>query len=568
VRNRLIAAGLVLLSATFPVWGASDLILIHGHIYTGDPKAKWAEGVAISGSRIDAAGSDRGVLLLRGKKTQVIDLKGQTVIPGIVDAHAHVLYGAYALHGFNLSTPEASITPDKPEALVAAIKTFAAAHPTDAILFGRADFSAVPPTTPSHTLLDRAVSDRPVIVHNTSEHALWLNSAAMALAGLNDLPVADPDEERGVIRDASGHPSGMLLEAGMQIAARAVNARLSEDDKLAMLRVATHYLNGLGITSVVNATGDLTEIRLYAALRDRGELTVRTRTAFGDVAVRHRLTPQFLADIEEARRLYNDKWVSANLIKFFADGSTGLIPPLIYEPHEYQALVFELDKRGFQIMTHAIRDDSVHMVLDTYERLEAAHGARDRRLRLEHLDQTDESDLPRLAKLSVIPVMEATFCCSEGGYNFDAANSIPTDLWKTLEDSGAQLAFGSDWPCTWPPSPFVAMQETTTRAAWRSADTDPVAGQPFDGAAQAGAKTTGSVYGPAERLSVEDTVAAYTRGSAHAAFSDSWVGTLEVGKEADLVVLSQNIFTVPHDTLAATRVIMTMVGGKVVYRAP
>jgi len=149
----------------------------------------------------------------------------------------------------------------------------------------------------------------------------------MNMAGLTDRPVGDADEERGVVRDASGHPTGVLLEAAMQIAARAVLARIPVEEKLSMLQSASRYLNSFGITSVVNASGDLAEIKLYATLRDRGALTVRTRTAFGAVAVQHHLTPQFLADLEEARRRYHDDWVSADLVKFFADGSTGLVPP-------------------------------------------------------------------------------------------------------------------------------------------------------------------------------------------------------------------------------------------------
>ena len=121
-----------------------------------------------------------------------------------------------------------------------------------------------------------------------------------------------------------------------------------------MLREATLYLNRYGITSVVNATGSLAELELYAALRDRGQLTVRTRTSFGAVAVNHHLTPEFLADLEKARSQYHDDWVSANLVKFFSDGGTGLIPPLTYRPDEFKQLVLELDKRGYQITRSAV----------------------------------------------------------------------------------------------------------------------------------------------------------------------------------------------------------------------
>jgi predicted amidohydrolase YtcJ len=547
---------------------ASDMLLVHGHIYTGNPAAPWATALAIKDTRIEAIGADAAIQRRRGAHVRVIDLHGQTVIPGIVDSHLHLLYGAFALHGLNLSAPEMSITPDKPELLIERLRAYAAAHPADAVLFGRADFSTVPPTTPTHELLDRAVVDRPVVIHNTSEHALWLNAAALTMAGLTARPVTDLDEERGVIRDASGRPTGVLLEAAMQLAARAVAARVPVEEQLAMVQAATHYLNGFGITSVVNATGDLAEIRLYATLRDRGALTVRTRTAFGSVAVQHHLSPQFLADLEQARKLYHDDWVAANVVKFFADGSTGLIPPLVYAPQDYAALVMALDQRGYQLMTHALRADSVHMVLDTYERLEQTQGRRDRRLRIEHADLIDEADLPRFAALGVIADMQPTFCCGEIGGNFDPAEAIPSDRWHSLAESGATLAFSSDWPCTWPPDPFVSIQQAATRQVWRSTDTANVAGEPMDGAAQAGATPTGALYVPAERLTVEDAVRAYTQGSAYAAFAEDRVGTLEVGKLADLAVLSQDIFAVSHESIGKTRVTLTLVGGKIVYSAP
>ena len=561
-----VCAALIALGLVGPAL-AGDTLLIHGHIFTGNAAAPWASAVSVSGSRIEAVGTDAAVLKHRGGRAQVIDLHGQTVIPGIVDSHTHVLYGAYALHGLNLSSPQSSTTPDRPDLLVERLKAYAAAHPGDAVIFGRADFSTVPPTSPTHALLDRAVADRPVVIHNTSEHALWLNSVALRMTGITDRPVADGDEERGVVRDASGHPSGILLEAAMQIAARAVADRVPLEERLAMVRAATRYLNGLGITSVVNATGDLAEVELYGTLRDRGVLTVRTRTSFGSVAVQHHLTPGFLADLEQARRRYHDEWVSANLVKFFADGSTGLIPPLVYAPHDYEALVMELDSRGYQIMTHALRADSVHMILDTYERLEQAHGARDRRLRIEHADLIDADDLPRFARLSVIPDMQPSFCCGEDGGNFDPADEVPSDRWRSLEQSGAVLAFSSDWPCTWPPDPFVSMQQAATRQVWKSADTGGIAGAPLDGAGQGGAVVTGAVYIPEERISVLDAVRAYTQGSAFAAFSDRLVGTLEAGKLADLAVLSQDIFSVPLESIGKTRVVTTMVGGKIVYTA-
>jgi predicted amidohydrolase YtcJ len=543
---------------------ASDLLLIHGHIYTGSLGTPWAQALSLTGTRIEAVGNDREILAHRGAHTRIIDLRGQTVIPGIVDAHVHFLFGAMQLHGFNLSTPAGSITPASPELFVSTIKAHAASHPNDAVLLGRADFSSSPPYAPNHELLDRAVSDRPVVVHNVFEHSVWLNAKALALAGITNRPVADPSEERNIVRDASGNPTGILIESAMQLAERAVQKQLSPEDQLTMLRDASRYLNQYGITSVVNATGDLAEIRLYATLRDRGQLTVRTRNAFGSVAVPHRLTPEFLADLEEARTRYHDEWVSANLVKFFADGSTGLIPPLVYEPEEFKRLVVELDRRGYQLMTHAERDDSVHMVLDAYAEATRVNGPRDRRLRIEHATVVYAADIPRFARESVIASMQPIFCCSNTGTNYDPTAGV-SDRWHSFMGSGAVVALGTDWPCASPPNPFVNIQEAVTREIWHSDDTADIMNQPFDGAGQAGGRPTGKFYHPEERITVQQAVDAYTRQAAYAGFLDDRVGTLEPGKEADLAVLSQDIFNVPGDEIGKTSVVMTLVGGRIVY---
>jgi predicted amidohydrolase YtcJ len=545
----------------------SDLLLLHGHIYTGAKKAPWVEALSVTGTRIDAAGSDVQVLPRRGPQTRVIDLHGRTVIPGIVDSHIHVWLGAIALHGLNLSTPAASITPAKPKVLIERIRAYAARHPADQLIFGRADFSPSPPFSPTHELLDQAVSDRPIIVHNISEHAMWLNSKALALVGITDQPLPDPIEERNVVRDASGHATGIVIEAAMEVVERYVKATLSQEEQLSMIQVAMRHLNSYGITSVVNATGDLAEIELYATLRDRGALTARTRTAFGAVATPHQLTPQFLADLDQARTKYHDEWVSANLVKFFADGFTGLIAPLVYQPDQFTAQVVDLDRRGYQLMTHATRFDTVHMVLDAYGKAELSNGKRDRRLRIEHSSSVRDADFPRYAALSVIDVTSPGFCCGESGTNADPKEPTPSDQWQTFLKNGVVLGFSSDWPCSWPPNAFVGIQAAITREIWHSEDTADIVDLPMDGANLAGARRTGKVYTPEQRVSVRQAVDAYTQGSAYAAFEDTEIGTLEAGKFADLAVLSQDIFSVPPKSVGKTRVVLTMVGGRVVYGA-
>jgi predicted amidohydrolase YtcJ len=277
------------------------------------------------------------------------------------------------------------------------------------------------------------------------------------------------------------------------------------------------------------------------------------------------LTQEFLAQLDEARVKYHDEWVSANLVKFFADGSTGLIPPLVYEPAQYKALVLELDRRGYQLMTHAQRGDSVHMILDAYEAAVRANGPRDRRLRIEHDLVVHDPDFPRYAALSVIAGMQPVFCCSEIGTNYDPKETSPSDQWRTFLKNGVVLAFNSDWPCQWPPDPFVNIQQAVTREIWYSADTANVLGQTVDGAEQGGGRPTGKLYSPEQRITVQEAIDAFTHGSAHAAFFDDRVGTLAVGKEADIAVLSQDVFTVPAEQIGKTKVVMTIVGGKTVY---
>src|ERR1700692_465966 len=195
------------------------------------------------------------------------------------------------------------------------------------------------------------------------------------------------------------------------------------------------------------------------------------------------------------------------------------------------------------------------------------NGARDRRLRIEHSSSVRDADFPRYAALSVINVTSPGFCCGESGTNADPKEPTPSDQWQTFLKNGVVLGFSRDWPCSWPPNPFVSIQAAITREIWHSNDTADIIALPMDGAAQAGARPTGKLYTPEQRISVQQAVDAYTLGSAYAAFEETQIGTLEPGKLADLAVLSQNIFSVPRKTVGKTGVVLTLVGGRIVYGA-
>jgi len=540
----------LLLSLACQTLFSSDIVLVNGRIYTANTQSRWAEALAITGDKIDAVGSNAEIAHHRSANTKLIDLQGKTVIPGITDGHVHLWFGALALHGFNLSTPESNISSKEPELLLAKIKDYAASHPKDPVIFGRVQFitdfsdsgSHFKKPTVTHELLDRAAPDRPLVIHDVSEHALWVNQKTLDLAHISDRPFPDPSIEENILRDAHGHRSGVVMEGAMEIVEQAL-----PDPPMAVkfewLQKAMHYLNGFGITSATMATGSLADIELYGKMRDRGLLTLRTRTAFGAVAVNHHLTPQFLADLEKARSGYHDSWVSANLVKFFSDGLTD---PPVYSPEELKKLFVELDKRGYQLMTHSIGVDSARMVLDAYQAADKINGPRDRRFRMEHADYLNPEDIPRFHQLSVIASMQPGFCCNAG-----QLGPVKIDTWNSLLKAGAMVTFSSDWPCTWPPDPMAAIEETMTREVLRQITPQgPVGKIQYDQ--------------PQERLSVEQGVLAYARDAAYANFAEKTTGTLEPGKFADLAVLSRDIFTATPADVGKTRVTMTMVGGKIV----
>jgi predicted amidohydrolase YtcJ len=531
---------------------ASDTVFLNGHIYTANTQSRWAEALAITGDKIDAVGSNADIARRRSANTKVIDLKGKTVLPGITDGHVHLWFGALALHGFNLSTPDSNITSKDTDLLLGKIQSYAASHPKDPVIFGRVQFitdftpsgNAFKKPTVTHQFLDRAVPDRPLVIHDVSEHALWVNQKTLDLAHISDAPLSDPSLEANVLRDSHGHRTGVVMEGAMEIIEQALPDPPLEV-KFEWLKQAMHYLNGFGITSATMATGSLPDIELYGKMRDRGLLTLRTRTAFGAVAVNHHLTPQFLADLDKARSKYHDSWVSANLVKFFSDGLTD---PPVYTPEELQKLYVELDKRGYQLMTHSIGVDSARMVLDAYQAAEKINGPRDRRFRMEHADYLNPEDVARFRQLSVIANMQPGFCCNAG-----QLGPTKIDTWNSLLKAGATLTFSSDWPCTWPPDPMAAIKETMTREVLREITPHgPVGKIQYDQ--------------PQERLSVEQSVLAYTRDAAYANFAEKSTGTLEPGKFADLAVLSRDIFSAPAADVGTTRVSMTMVGGKIVFQ--
>jgi predicted amidohydrolase YtcJ len=540
----------------------ADILLINGHVYTSNPAQPWVEAVAIGDDRILEVGTSAALAKYRGPATQVIDLGGRMAMPGMIDTHTHFLWGSYGLAGIQLYEAR------NVDQVRKVLQDYAKSHREEKWPYGAGWYygSFWPTGLPTKDLLDEIFPDRPVSIMSEDGHSLWVNSQALAAAKITrDTP--DPGgAARGIIvRDSkTGEATGVLEEGAKRLVLNVMEAAVSQDEKFRRLHLGMTFANQHGITGIVNATGDIPEMELYQELHKRGELTVRTATSFADdVGVRHTLSEQELASFEEARRRFHDDWVRAGIIKFFADGviethTAAMLAPYtnapgqkgqtLYTPEEFKSDFLELDRRGFQVMTHAIGDGAVRTTLDAYEAVEKQNGPRDRRWRIEHMETVDAADRPRLAQLKVLAAIQP-WCCPQKGEPW-ADNVGPERLgegipWQDIVSAGATLIMGSDWPVE-SLDPFPIMQMGVTRKSTF--------------------QKTDEAFFPKQALTLDQMLAGYTRNAAYGEFMENRLGTLQPGKLADMVVLSQDLYKVPPDTIAQTKVLLTVVGGKIVWR--
>jgi len=541
--------------------GSAAILFINGHVFTSNPAQPWVEAVAISDGRILEVGPSEALAKYRGPGTQVVDLRGHMAMPGMIDTHTHFLWGSYGLAGIQLYEAR------NVDQVRKVLRDYAKSHPDEKWVYGAGWYygSFWPTGLPTKELLDEVFRDRPASIMSEDGHSLWVNSRALAASKITRETPNPGGAARGIIvRDNHGEATGVLEEGAKSLVLKVMNATISQEEKLRRLQLGMAFANQHGITGVVNATGDIPEMELYQELHKRGELTVRTATAFADdVGVRHTLSEQELANFEEARRRFQDDWVRAGIVKFFADGviethTAAMLAPYantpgqkgdtLYTPEEFKRDFLELDRRGFQVMTHAIGDGAVRTILDAYEAVEKQNGPRDRRWRIEHMETVDAVDRPRLAQLRVLAAIQP-WCCPQKGEPW-ADNVGPERLseaipWQDIVSAGATLIMGSDWPVE-SLDPFPIMQMGLTRKSTF--------------------QKTDEAFFPKQALTLDQMLAGYTRNAAYGEFMDNRLGTLQPGKLADMVVLSQDLYKVPADTIAQTKVLLTVVGGKIVWR--
>lgn len=539
--------------------GAADTLVLHGKIYTMNPEKPWAQALAVRAGKVTAVGSDEEILKLRSAGTKVIDARGRLVLPGLVDCHIHFIDGSLALGRVNLEGAA------DPAAIVARLREYAQKHPGKDWVLGRgwnyAMFGQV--ALPDKKYLDQVFPDRPVFLEGYDGHTFWANSKALRLAGITR---DTPDPPNGmIVRDPqTGEATGALKEAADQLVAKAVPAP-TRAEKLAALRAGIRWANEHGLSRVHSAGQDFEEVGLYEELLKKDELSVRFYISY--FLDPPELRPADLAAIEDARRKFTGDWLSAGAVKMMIDGvveshTAAMLEPysddpstkgkLFWDREKYLAAVAELDRRGFQLFTHAIGDYGVRTTLDAYENAASVNHTSGRRPRIEHIETIAAADTARFGKLGVIASMQPLHSYPDRNtLEVWARNAGPDRasrawVWKRIADGGGRLAFGSDWPVV-TLNPFEGIQTAVTRQT--------TGGTPADG------------FVPSERLTVRAAIEGYTLGAAYAGFREKTEGSLEAGKLADLIIVSQNLFEIDPHKISETRVLVTMVGGRVVFEA-
>jgi predicted amidohydrolase YtcJ len=469
----------------------------------------------------------------------------------------HFASGSLALSEINLL--DATTT----EQVSARIRAYAETEKQRPWITGRGwYYTAFAGGLPTRQLLDQLVPGRPAYLTAYDGHSGWANTAALKLAGITR---ATPNPRNGIIvKDAKGEPTGVLKESAMSLV-RGVLPQADRTERLAAISAGIREAHRLGITSVQNADGEADEIDLWNELRNRNELQLRMYHA---LSVRPAALGELDADrLDAVRRKYaDDALLKTGAVKLRVDGvieshTAAMLQPYSnrstkglpnFSPNELTRIVAMLDKRGWQIMIHAIGDGGIHMALDALEAAARANPApaRGRRHRVEHIESIDLADVPRFGQLGVIAGMQPFHANPDPSMTTVWSGNIGLErashgwLWHSIAKHGGRLAFGSDWPVV-SLDPRLGLHVAVNRLS--------PAGEPTGG------------WLPDEKLPLTVAIDGYTSGAAYASFDEHRKGTLAKGMLADIVILSTDIFEAPTERLLDAAVDVTIFDGKVVY---
>jgi hypothetical protein len=584
---RCLAASFLFLAASASAAPTADLVLLHGKLVTLEAKQPEAQALAVKDGRILAIGSDADIAPYIGKQTKVLDLKGATAVPGFIEGHGHFMELGDTLLQLDLTH-----TRDWDEVVALVAEAVKKAKPGEWIL-GRGwhqEKWTHPPEPnvdgyPLHASLDAVSPANPVMLTHASGHGIFVNAAALKLAGVDR---RTPEPAGGqIVVDASGEPIGFLRDNAMGLVQRAYGAELkkrSPADAEAAFRkrveLASRDAATKGITTFVDEGEDFAVLDELKKLAKEGALPLRLYAmvdvgsehdyavglpdkGYGKYApleqLQHFLPAHRVVDFADGHytvravgEVYSDGALGTHtawFLKPYADlpDSTGLS---VLPPKDIRAVAELALKDGYQVASHAIGDRANREVLDVYQAVFTAHPkARDLRWRIEHVQHLDPLDIPRFGKLGVIASMQSIHACSDAPY---VVKRLGEDrardgayVWHSLIAAGAVVANGTDVPVE---------------------DEDPIPN--FYCAVTRRAKLDGTPFHPEQAMTREEALKSYTWNDAYAIFEETELGSLKVGKRADITVLSQDLLTVPEADVPATQVLYTLVGGKLVYTRP
>jgi len=544
--------------ACAPSEDPADLVLMNGRIVTMDPANPVVEAVAARGQKLVAVGSNAAAEGLIGPGTEVIDLDGALAVPGLIEGHGHFLSLGRASMQLDLRTV---VDFDEIVAMVGAAA--AEAEPGQWILgrgWHQEKWAATPEPNvsglPYHDALSAVSPDNPVMLTHASGHASMVNQLAMEMAGIDD---ATPDPPGGeIVRDASGRAIGVLRETADELVAAQLDLGWDEATVRRMAELASEESLANGITSFQDAGSSFRQVELLQQMAEAGELPIRLWVMLSE-------DNEALAEGLPDYRVYRegDDYLTVGGIKRWVDGALGshgawMLEPYtdlpdsvglnIVTPDELRESARLAAEYKLQLCSHAIGDRANRVTLDVYqETIDSRPDGHDLRWRVEHAQHLSPEDIPRFEELGVIAAMQPIHCTSDGPWVplriGDERSRTGAYVWRSLLDSGAVIVGGTDVPVE---------------------SEDPI---PDYRAAVTRMMNNGVAFYPEQSMTREEALRARTIDAAYAAFEEDIKGSLEVGKLADVTVLSQDILTIPDEEILDTKVLYTIVGGKVRYRA-
>jgi len=532
---------------------AADLLIRDAKIWTVDKSHPTAQAVAVLGDRIVAVGSNDEIEAWHGARTRVIDASGKLLLPGFNDAHVHFVDGGLALDTVQLNDATSA------DEFARRIAERAQGTPKGEWVSGGEwdETKWNPARMPTKELIDPATPDTPVFVSRYDGHMALANSVTLRLAGIT---ANTPDPPGGVIvRDAQGNPTGALKDSAMDYVYR-VAPPLSHEQRLKAIKRALAHAASLGVTSVQHMNPEYADIAVYQELLQRGELTARIYAA--------PLIPGVDDQVKiGVRHAFGGPFLRIGALKAYADGSLGsatayFFDPFTDQPNNHGLLSDEMhpislmqdrmmraDVAGLQICAHAIGDQGISIILDLYGEIVKAHGESDRRFRIEHAQHMAARDFDRFAQLHVIASVQPYHAIDDGRWaeqRIGHERASRTYAFRTFLNRGVRLALGTDWNVA-PLNPMLTIYAAVTRAT-------------LDGNNPNG-------WFPEQKLTVPETVEAYTLGSAYAEFQEGEKGSITPGKLADMVLLSDDIFAIDPAKIREVTIVTTIVGGKTVWDA-